>query len=221
MQKVKATISLLVIVGVLAFFAVRYIGFPPKVEARPHIGIGRTLAEHAAKLAGVGGRIVLIAPDVSVFRYPGAEVQLKAFREALRKANLSVGATNLIRLDPLRIGAVGAPAGDFAALLRRYGEADVIVSLLGPPNLPVEQRSKLASKRPRVVALCSGDMPKQINLQSLFEDNLLHAAIISRPLASAPSLATDSPQQWFDHFYQVVTKNNLSDLPPVTRTSTP
>jgi hypothetical protein len=211
MQKVKTTISLLVIVAVLAFFAVRYIGLPPKIEARPHIGIGRTLADQAAKLAGVGGRIILITPDVNVFRYPGAEIQLKAFREALRKANLSVAATNSVRLDPLRVAAV--PPGDFFALLRKYGEADVIVSLLGPPNLNVEQRAKVAPKHARVVALCSGDMPKQINLQPLFEENLLHAAIISRPLTSVPTLATDDPQQWFDHFYQVVTTKNLSDLP--------
>ena len=218
MQKVKTTVSLLVIIAVLTFFAARYFGLPPKIETRPHIGMGRVLAEQAGRLAGVGGRIVLIAPDVNLFRYPGPEVQLKAFHEALRKANLSVAATNWVKLDPLRV--IAAPPGDFASLLRRYGEADVIVSLMGPPNLSNEQRSKLPAKHARVVAVCSGDTPKQINLLPLFEDNLLHAAIISRPVPSAPP-QTDDPLQWFEHLYQVVTSKNLNELPSMTRASIP
>jgi hypothetical protein len=217
MQKVKTTISLVVIVATLAFFAIRYFGTPPKVDARPHVGIGRVLAEEAARLAGVGGRIVLIAPDVNVFRYPGPEVQLKAFHEALRKANLSVAATNLVKLDPLRV----MTAGDFGSLLKKYGEADVIVSLLGPPNLSPEQRAKVPAKHARVVAVCSGDLPKQINLAPLFEDNLLNTAIISRTAVPATLPATDDPAKWFDHLYQVVTVKNLTDLPSTTRASLP
>jgi len=219
MQKVKATLSLLVIAGVLAFFAFRYLGFPPKIDARPHLGIGQALAEEAAQLAGVGGRIIIVAPDVKVFRYPGAEVQLKAFRDALRQANLTVFATNWIRRDPLRVAAV--EPGDFANLLRKYGEADVIVSLLGPPNLTAEQKAKLPPKRARVVALCSGDLPKQVPLQPLFDENLIQTAIISRSLPPASTPATDDPQKWFEHFYRVVTAKNLNDLPPVMRAALP
>src|SRR6185503_2483097 len=139
MQKLKSIVALIVLAGAAAFLAVRYIGLPPKIEARPHIGIGQALAEEASKLAGVGGRIVLIAPDTSVFRYPGAEAQLEAFRSALRRANLSVAATNLVKLDPLYPAKV--PPGDFLTVLRKQSEADVIVSLMGPPVLNTEQRS--------------------------------------------------------------------------------
>ena len=68
MQKVKTAISLVVIVAALAYLAVRFLGTTPKVDARPHLGLGRVLAEEAARLAGVGGRIILIAPDITVFR---------------------------------------------------------------------------------------------------------------------------------------------------------
>ena len=219
MQKVKTAISLVVILATLAFFAIHYIGTPPKVDARPHVGIGRVLAEQAGKLAGVGGRIVLIAPDVTVFRYPGPEVQLKAFHETLRKANLSVAATNWVKLDPLRV--INVPPGDFASLLRRHGEADVIVSLMGPPNLTGEQRSKVPVKHARVVAVCSGDTPKQIHLASLFEDNLLHTAIISRTTVPVSPPTTDEPEKWFEHLYQIVTSKNLNELPSTTRASIP
>jgi hypothetical protein len=214
MQKVKTTVSIVVILVALAFIAVRSIGFSPNVDARPHRGIGKALADEAAKLARSGGRIILIAPDIKVFRYPGAEVQLKEFRAALRDANLQIVSTNWVKLDPLRPAA--APAGDFFMLLKKYAEPDVIVSLLGPATLNSDQKSKLPPKHARVVAVCSGDMPKQMNLQALFEDNLLHAAIISRPSVSATKPPTDEPQKWFDYLYQVVTAKNLHDLPPNT-----
>ena len=220
MQKVKTTVSVIVILVALAFIAVRSIGLPPKVDARPQRGIGKALAEEAAKLAGTSGRIILIAPDTKAFRYPGAEVQLKEFWAALREAKLQIVATNWVKLDPLR--AAAAPSGDFFLLLKKYGEPDVIVSLLGPAILNADQKSKLAPKHARVVAVCSGDMPKQVNLQALFEDNLLHVAMISRPTVSATKPPTDDPQKWFDYLYQVVTTRNLQDLPQNTaRTAVP
>jgi hypothetical protein len=219
MQKVKTAISLVVIVAALAYLAVRFLGTTPKVDARPHLGLGRVLAEEAARLAGVGGRIILIAPDITLFRYPGPEIQLKAFHETLQKANLSVTSTNWVKLDPLRV--MTAPPGDFASLLRRHGESDVLVSLMGPPNLSTEQRSKVPIKHARVIAVCSGDMPKQINLASLFEENLLHTAIVSRAAISATPPASDEPAKWFDYLYQAITAKNLSDLPTPTRASLP
>ena len=207
----KTILSIVVILASAGVLFFRFVGIPPRIDRRAHIGIGEALAEQAAKLVGSGGKITLIAPDTSVHRHPGAEVQLKAFFKTLRRSGVTVGATNLIKFDPLRL--VRVQPNDFVNLLRKQSEADVVVSLLGPPTPTVAQKATLPAKYGRVVAVCSGDMPLEINLRSLFDDNLLHAAIVSRrsPGISVPQ--TDDPQAWYQHFYQTVTSANLGDLP--------
>jgi len=212
MQKAKTALSIAIIFVSLGYIAFYFFGPMPKVDPRPHIGIGNVLAEQAAQALGSGGKITLIAPDTSVFRWPGPEVQLKAFHRALAKANLTVALTNRVKLDPGRVVRVNAE--DFLNLLRKQSEADVIVSLLGPPLPTAEQKAKLSGKHARVIAVCSGDMPKQVNLHALFEDNLLYTAIISRPAPPLSSPQSDDPGVWFKHLYQVIGKNSPDVLTP-------
>lgn len=207
----KTILSIVVIVASAGVLFFRFVGIPPRVDARAHIGIGEALAEQALKSAGSGGKITLVAPDISAHRHPGAEAQLKAFFKALRRAGATVSITNTVKLDPLRL--VRKDPNDFMKLLLKQSEKDVVVSLLGPPLPTTEQRAALSGKHGRIVAVCSGDMPLQVNLRSLFEDNLLHAAIVSRPTPGISLPQTDDPQAWFQHFYQVITPANLSDLP--------
>lgn len=214
-RKIKIVASILAIAAAGSILCFRYFKPPPKIEPRPHLAIGEALAAQTAKALGPGGRITLIAPDVAAFKHPGAEIQLKAFHEALRQTKLTVAATNWIKLNPLYLRRV--PPGDFADLLRKQSDADVIVSLLGPPLLTAEQKARIGEKRPRVVAVCSGDLPLYFNLQALFADNLLHAAVISRR-AAGPAPQSDNLSQWFDHFFQWITAQNLADLPePIAR----
>ena len=215
-QKVKTGVSLAIIIASLGFLAFRFFGPPPKIDPRPHIGIGNVLAQHAVKSLGGGGRIVLIAPDTETFRWPGAEVQLKAFHRAIRKANLTVSATNSIKLDPGRLMRVNAE--DFFNLLRKYSEADVIVSLLGPPAVTAEQKAKIPAKRPRVIAVCTGEIPRQVNLPVLLEESIVSTAIVSRPVLGLSMPQTDDPAVWFEHFYETVTTKSLADLSPSVRT---
>lgn len=210
MQKVKILVAVPLLLGAAVLLFFHFSPRMPQVEARPHQAIGEKLAEEALRLAGSGGRITLIAPDTTVFRYPGAEVQLLAFRKALRAAKVTLAATNLLKLDPLRPPRV--PPGDFAEILRKLSDADVVVSLMGPPVLAAEHKKRLGEKRPRVVAVCAGDLPLQVDLKELFADNLLHVAIVSRsgPGLSAP--ANGSAQDWFTHYYQLITAKNVSEL---------
>lgn len=207
----KTILSIVVVVACAGVLFFRFVGVPPRIDGRAHVGIGEALAEQAVKLSGSGGKITLIAPDISVHRHPGAQTQLKAFFKSLSRAGVTVSATNLVKLDPLRL--VRMDANDFMKLLSKQSETDVIVSLLGPPIPTAEQRAKLSGKHGRVVAVCSGDMPLQVNLKSLFDDNLLHAAIVSRPTPGISLPQTDDPQAWFQHFYQTITSANLSELP--------
>ena len=214
-RKIKIVVSLLAIAAAGGILCFRYLKPLPTVEPQPHLAIGEALAQQAAKALGTGGRITLIAPDITAFKHPGAEIQLKSFHQALRQAKLNVAATNWIKLNPLYLRRV--PPGDFADLLRRQKDADVIVSLLGPPLLTAEQKARIGEKHPRVVAVCSGDLPLHFNLKALFADNLLHAAIINRRTSSpAPQSGTSS--QGFDQFFQWITAQNIADLPePISR----
>src|SRR4051794_10897500 len=173
-DQVKITGAMVTMAGALLWLFFSSREAPPKVDWRTHTGLGQVLAEEAAKLVASGGRIVLIARDTKTIRDPAAELQMKGFHEGLRKAKLTLATTNLIKFDPLRL--VRMPSGEFVQLLRQHSEGDVIVSLLGPPVLESQQRNKLGEKRPRIVAVCSGAMPAQVNLKELFQENLLHTA---------------------------------------------
>ncbi len=216
-QKLKLLFSLAAILVAAALLYFQMFPSPPPIEARPHLAVGEELAEQAVKIVGSGGRIVLIAPDVSVFQYPGAELQLKAFHRAIGKANLVITSTNLIKLDPNRLMRV--QPGDFVEVLRKHSEADVVVSLLGPSIPTAEQKKRLPAKHARVVAICSGDMPRQVDMKALFEQHLLDVAIVSRPSPGLAAPQSDILREWFAHYFRVITSKNMADLPSHTDTA--
>jgi hypothetical protein len=209
-QKLKILLSVVAILAALGTLLFRMFPRPPRPDARMHRALGEALADQAAKTVGNDGRIILVAPDVSAFKYPAVELQLKAFHKALRKMKLSAGATNLIKFDPIRLARVPP---EFAELLRKQSESDVIVSWLGPLIPAPEQKARLPQKHAHVVALCSGGMPRQMNLKALFDDGLLDVAIISRLNSPRALPQSDNHQEWFSHFFEIVTTKNVSDLP--------
>lgn len=209
MRQIKIAASLLLMTVAVALLVFHYYHPGPKIEARPHLGIGEELAARVVKLNG-SGRIILIAPDTSSGKFPGAKVQLKAFHAALQRANLAVAITNIVKIDPNRVLRV--PPGDFADILRKLTDADVVVSLLGPPILSAEQKVRVGERHPRVIAVCSGDLPRQVNLKSIFADQFLHAAIVSRPSPALTLPGSDRPADWFNHFFLWITPQNLPDL---------
>jgi hypothetical protein len=204
---IAAVVVMLVAAGLLAS---RWYFPMPKIEPRPHAGLGEALAERAVQLAG-GGRVVLLTPDTSGGKFPGTAIQLRAFHAALRRANQAVVLTNVIKIDPNRV--LRAPPGDFADLLRKFTEADVVVSLLGPPVLNGDQKARVGDKRPKVIAACLGDMPRQVNLKAIFNEQFLQAAIISRASPALTTPGSENPADWFQHYFQWVTPQNLADLP--------
>jgi len=210
-QRIKVIASLVLMAVCLVFLGFQFLSIPPRLDRREHIAIGTVLAERAIKLAAGGGRIVLMTPDTTLFDYPGAEVQLKAFHSTLRRAKVQTSATYPVRLDPLR--PPRAPAGDMVEILLKYNsESDVVVSLLGPAVPSPELKMRLSAPHARIVALCSGEMPRQINLPSLFDENLLHVAIVSRPKPDFIRPSSDDPMVWFDHFYQVISSRDAAEL---------
>ncbi len=133
---------------------------PPAIDRPLHKRVGEVLAAEATKLLEPGARLIVIARAKEPFEVPAAAAQLDAFMRAIEKAGKNISTTRLLKVDPLRITSV--PPGDFFDLMRQAGSNDVIVSFLGPPLLGDEQLSRLARKRPRILALCSGAMPLQV-----------------------------------------------------------
>lgn len=216
--KVIASVSLMAVcLGALAF---RFVELPPDIDERPHVGIGQALAGQATKMAGAGGRIVVVAPDTELFDHPGPEVQLTALRRAVREAGKDIAEVYRVKLDPLRPPRM--PPADLVELLRRYNsDSDVVVSLLGPGAATPELKPRVPARHARIIALCTGEMPRQINLLPLFEENLLHAAVIERAKPGFAPPAGNIPREWFDHFYQIVTAGNAAGVLEQARTGVP
>ena len=186
---------------------------PPAINRPLHKRVGEVLAAEAIKLLEPGARLIVIARAKEPFQVPAAAAQLDAFLRTIGKAGKNVTTTRLLTVDPLRVTSV--PPGDFFDLMRQAGSNDVIVSFLGPPLLGDEQLNKLAGKRPRILALCSGAMPLQVDLRKMFERQLLLAAVISRTNAPAQATAS-SAEAAFDQMFQIVTPANVAELPALT-----
>jgi hypothetical protein len=213
--KVKNVVagSVVILAWIYVCFAV--VGLPPSVNRKPHQGLGQVLAEQVAQLRGPGGKVTVITRDISTYPNPALATQMKSFQQALKKAGVSIAATKVVGANPITL--VTAAPGDFFNAMKNQTEADVLVSFIGPAAVPETQLAKLGEKRPKVVALCTGTMPQRINLKQLFEQKLLHAAVVSRdsPLASGPS--SNTPGGWFDHLYRLVTPANLAEALPDAR----
>jgi len=185
---------------------------PPAVDRRPHLAAGEALAAEAVRLLTPGAKLTVIARAATPFQVPASAAQLEGFQRALKKNGTPIAALREYQLDPLR--PVSVPPGDFFELMRRGQDNDVIVSFLGPPVLDGGQLAKLGAKRPRVLAMCSGAMPQQVDLQRLFDQQLLWAAVVSRNDAPVRKTAR-SGQQAFDQMFRWITRDNLRELADV------
>ena len=211
-SKVKTIAATLTILGASVIIYLSRNPFAPGIESAPHEALGQVVAEEAVKLLGSGGRITLFVRDTATFPNPASDAQLKAFQQTLKKSGQKVTATQVFKINP--IGLMTVPPGDFLEVIKKNNPADVIVSFLGPPALTDEQFAKLGEKRPKIVAVCSGEMPRRINLKQVFEEKLLHVAILNQkipPSASTPPATT--PRGVFEQWYWLATPANLADLP--------
>jgi hypothetical protein len=205
----KTLLSLLVIAGcgALALYLIR--GPGPEFDPAPHRAIGQALADQALAF-GASGKIVLLARDVSMIPNPASTEEVKAVSEALRRKGHPLTQTNLSKVDPLRV--LRYPPGDYAELLRKLTENDIVISLLGPPEFTDAQVMRVGDKRPRIVALCTGTMPEQLNLKKLFDDQFLHAAIVSRGELTSGYAVAATMDKSFEALYAVIGTNNLAAL---------
>jgi len=208
-QNVKSIVAAAVMVLSILFLYAFFGGFGPPVDVTGQKALGKFLATEALKLRGPGGNILLLAPDTTDQPNPYADAQMRAFERILRKNSASISAQRRVRLNPIRLITVSA--GEFAPLLKKSSENDVLVSFIGPPVAGGDGAGAMPEKHAKILAVCSGGLPKQMNLRRAFEQGLLTEAVISRPEAARGSVS--SPLETFNQNYTLVTAANVADLP--------
>ena len=190
-------------------------GFGPGINPKPHEAAGYVLAQQALTLLKPGAQITVIARDTSAFKNPASDILLNSFRRTIQRSHASIGALQLLQVDPLR--SVEVPAGDFFELIRKTPKGSVIVSLMGPPLLSETQRKQLGEINPAIVAFCSGSLCEQVDLSTLFDQGLLHAAVVSRHTPAAAAAPPGNLHGWFDQWFIAVTAANVSNIPLQTQ----
>lgn len=205
----------LVSVGALAIIYLSpFNGFLHSVDRDRYAMVGSVLARQALHLVKPGGQIAVISRDTEAFKNPAIDCQFDRFAKEVGKAKVPITAVRRLQVDPLRV--VEVPDGDFVDLIKSTPEGDVIVSFMGPPLLSDAQVRQLPESRAAIVALCSGSLPAAVDLRSLFEQKLLAAAVVSRPVNNQSASPQKDPRTWFDQSFVEVTTDNLAALPAST-----
>jgi hypothetical protein len=216
-SKAIAVIAIIITLGSCALiYFTAHGGFGPGLNPRPHEAAGYVLAQQTLTLLKPGGQITVIARDTSAFKNPASDILLKSLRKTIQQGGGSIGSVQLLQVDPLR--PVEVPGGDFFELIRKTPKGSVIVSLMGPPLLSETQRKQLGEVNPAIVAFCSGSLPEQVDLRTLFDEGLLHAAVVSRRTPAVASSARGDLRSWFDRWFVTVTAANAGSIPLQTQT---
>jgi hypothetical protein len=182
---------------------------PPRVDPKIHRAIGAAMATETLSLRKPGAPVYVITRDTTTFSQPALDIQVSAFYKAMAQAKVQIASVQALRLDPLR--PLELPSGDLFTLMRKAAPGSVIVSFLGPPTLEEQQKRELGEMKSRFVAFCGGGTAKHAEISRLFDEGLLHAAIVSR---AKPAWAGDpaKSQPTFEQLYTAVTSANHSEL---------
>lgn len=207
---IQALAGLVTLGSVIAVAIALHGGFSPGIEPKPHQAAGWSMARQTLSLLKPGGLVMVITRDTAEFKNPATDIQLASFKKEMRKAKVSISAVQALQTDPLR--PMEVPAGDFMDWIHKSPDGSVIVSFMGPPVLSAPQRKQLGEIKTTIVAFCPGSWPDRINLRSLFDQGLLHAAIVSRRSQPSAASAPKNMLAWFDRYFTVITGANIGDL---------
>ena len=199
-----AVISVLAIAGAAAaiFFQMR----PPGINVRLHRTMGEVLAEQAASITNKG-KIVVVTIDGSA--YPEIKAQMEGFEKALEKfpalklyRTVDVETEGKPKYGPGR----GLSEERFQRIMKKYsGRADIVISLIGSPELKEDQFEKLPKPMPKFIA----ETRARDQLAALFAGGVIHAAVVPRFIFPAPVEKPRTSREWFDHYWQVINPSNV------------
>jgi hypothetical protein len=175
-----------------------------------HQAIGRALAEETARALSHTGKLVTIAVELG--HLPELKAQLDEFERTLRAyPHLTILHKYQLETDdkPKFSFGSGLSGRRFVRIVNKNLTADAFVSFVGAPGL---SKDELAELKKQPVLIAEARSPDK--LKRLFDEKILHAAVVSRftfptPVKGQPR----TPQEWFDQRCQLVTAQNASILP--------
>ncbi len=194
-----AGICLALIALSLLWIATRSCSCAPSVGTKPSDALGTVVAEETAKLLQERGKVVVLAMK-------GRQVaEVEAFEKRLKKfSGVSIAATEYFEVTS---ELPNVPGDVFVSLLKRYPQADAIVSFGGTPAFTADHVSALPEKLPKIIAVSwsiSG-------VRKLLETHILQMAVLPR-LTAPPTKKPKTMRDWFDKYFQIFTAANAATL---------
>jgi hypothetical protein len=176
---------------------------PPKDEVKLSVqeAIGEALAEETIKATESKGKIVLITLEEG--QSPELDQYVAAFKDRIYDTPVKIARTDHISDE--KSGKYGPGSGmsgkRFVRIIKKYPEADAIVSFVGTPDGEDEELKELKQPVPKFIAFSRA--PDDID--EMFDDKLLFAAVV--PRFEFPAPGPEKPktkQEMFQKYYQVV-----------------
>lgn len=176
---------------------------PPKDEVKLSLqeAIGEALAEETIKATESKGKIVLITLEEG--QSPELDQYVAAFKDRIYDTPVKIARTDHISDE--KSGKYGPGSGmsgkRFVRIIKKYPEADAIVSFVGTPDGEDEALKEVTAPVPKFIAFSRA--PDDID--EMFEDKLLFAAVV--PRFEFPAPGPEKPktkQEMFQKYYQVV-----------------
>jgi hypothetical protein len=204
--------ALLAIAG-SAFWIYRTEFAGPEINLKLHQSVGQVMAEETARLAGHGGKVLIIT--ASVPEAPELKVQVEAFEKQLKTLG---GPTVQERIlldtadNPKYRPGSGLSAKHFLKIARKHPSADTIVSFVGAPQVSDADLQQL-KVLPKLVA----ETHSPEKLVNLFKKKVLLAAVV--PRFEFPAPGPKKPQtgrQWFERYFQVLAPDSTLPVEEAT-----
>jgi len=176
---------------------------PPKDEVKLSLqeAIGEALAEETIKATESKEKIVLITLEEG--QSPELDQYVAAFKDRIYDTAVKIARTDHISDE--KSGKYGPGSGmsgkRFVRIIKKYPEADAIVSFVGTPDGEDEALKDVTAPVPKFIAFSRA--PDDID--EMFEDKLLFAAVV--PRFEFPAPGPEKPktkQEMFQKYYQVV-----------------
>lgn len=209
-KQLVVAVAAVLLIGVSAavIYRTQFEAASPEATRLPE-GVGMVAAEEGVRLAGAGGKVLLILPKRGSYQDPAVEIQRAAFAKGFEQG----GKVTLLPVEwleterPGTMGAGGVDAGEFLGIIRRHGEAKVVVTLTGFPELSADALAELRGKK----FVMTGTRGAQ--LKRLLETDVVQVAIVPRVNPVATTDRPKSAREWFRRSYEVVTAANANALP--------
>ena len=166
--------------------------------------LGQRAGAEVAQLLGNKGQVAVLGLETAAGQAPTYVTLVDVFTRTLKARHIKVATVRLVPggLSRLMLGT-GLSGQDYRQFLDESANANAIVSLVGPPALPVEELRTLQANRPPLIVVDMFGVVKGPALPAMVEGNAVALAILAR---SAAEVAQQQPPlpDLFDRYYRIL-----------------